>query len=636
MRWPAWFRLLLASSMLWVAPSIPAQSVPPVIYLSVDLNEAPRRIFHARLVLPARSGPMALLYPEWIPGEHAPDGPVAELVGLRFTAGGKTLPWRRDNVNMYMFHIEVPEGATSVEATYDYLSPALGEGFSAGPSADSFIAVLEWNLVVLYPAGAPSDLLLYQASLRIPPGWEFASALTAVARAEDHIEFAPVSLTTLVDSPVLTGEHFRSFALAPDVSPPHRLNIAADNVAALEIPADQLAAFGRLVREEGALFGARHYDHYDFLLSLTDNFHPNGLEHRQSSDERAPEYMFLNPDKNALYNSLLSHEFTHSWNGKYRRPFGLATSDFNQPMRDDLLWVYEGLTQYIGEMIAARSGLRTQDDYREALAYVAAYLDHRPGRTWRSLEDTAVAAPFLYSEDTRNWSSWRRSVDFYDEGWLIWLDADILIRQQSRGQRSLDDFCRRFYGTPNAGSELSTYTLDDLLVALNEILPYDWRGFFQSRVYQINEHAPIGGIERGGWRLIYSDRPNQHSRAQENVTGRMDLSFSLGMSVETGDAEKNGQIADVIPGTPAAEAGLAPAMRLLSVNGRSFAASVLHDAIESSKKNGKPIEITAKNSGVERIFEIQYHGGERYPHLERNSGPDLLSESLQPLAAPKP
>ena len=244
-------------------------------------------------ILPARPGPLTLLYPEWIPGEHAPDGPVSELVGLRFTAAGKTLPWRRDDLNQYMFHLEVPEGATSVEASYDYLSPALGEGFSAGPSADSFIAVLEWNLVVLYPAGQPSDSLMYQASLRLPQGWKFASALTATSQGEDHVDFAPVSLTTLVDSPVLAGQYLRSIDLAPDVSPAHRLNIAADNVATLEIPDDQLAGYSRLVREEGALFGARHYNHYDFLLSLTNNFHANGLEHPQSSDERAPEHMFL-------------------------------------------------------------------------------------------------------------------------------------------------------------------------------------------------------------------------------------------------------------------------------------------------------------------------------------------------------
>jgi len=637
MRLPGSTQLILAASFLWVAPPVPAQSVAPVIRLSVDLREAPRRIFHARLILPARPGPLTLLYPEWIPGEHAPDGPVSELVGLRFTAAGKTLPWRRDDLNQYMFHLDIPEGITSVEANYDYLSPALGEGFSAGPSADSFIAALEWNLVVLYPAGQPSDSLLYQASLRLPQGWKFASALTATSQGEDHVDFAPASLTALVDSPVLAGQYLRSINLAPDVTPPHRLNIAADNVATLEMPDDQLAGYSRLVREEGALFGARHYNHYDFLLSLTNNFHANGLEHPQSSDERAPEHMFSNPEQVLLYNSLLAHEFTHSWNGKYRRPAGLATADFNQPMKDDLLWIYEGLTQYIGEMISARSGLRTADDYREALAYTAALLDHRPGRTWRSLEDTSLSAPALYNEGTRNWSSWRRSTDFYDEGWLIWLEADMIIRQQSHGQRSLDDFCRRFYGAPDSGPRVLPYTIEDVVTALNEILPYDWRNFFESRVYQINEHAPLGGIENGGWRLIYNGTPNAQIHAREDVTARADYNFSLGMSVETGAGEKNGRISDVIPGTPAADAGLAPAMRIVSVNGRAFTPAVLREAVDSAQKSTKPIQMTADNAGVGRSFDIPYHGGERYPHLERNAGqPDFLDQSLQPLIPFKP
>ena len=355
--------LLSALLSLFAATPVLAQADPPAttttIRLSVDLSESARRIFHARLDLPAKPGPMALLYPKWIPGEHAPDGPIADLVGLRFTANGKPLPWHRDNTDVYRFLIDVPEGATSVEAAYDYLSPAFGEGFSAGPTAAPSLAVLEWNLVVLYPAGSPSDSLTYQASLHLPQNWKFATALPVQMQQGADIDFVPVSLTTLVDSPVLAGEYFRSVALAPDVQPPHHMNIAADSAAALEIPADQIAAYSRLVREEGALFGARHYDHYDILLSLTNYFYPNGLEHHQSSDERAPERMFLNPDQTETYNSLLSHEFTHSWNGKYRRPVGLATPDYEQPMKSDLLWVYEGLTQYIGEMISARAGLRT-------------------------------------------------------------------------------------------------------------------------------------------------------------------------------------------------------------------------------------------------------------------------------------
>jgi len=620
-------KLFLLLGVLAFIPSAWAQS--GTIRLSADLREAPRRIFHARLELPVKPGPMTLLYPKWIPGEHAPDGPIADLVGLKLSANGKTIPWRRDEVDMYMFHIDVPSGANTLEAIYDYLSPAGGEGFSAGPTADQMLAVLEWNLLVLYPSGAPTDSLTYQASLRIPQGWKFASSLTAEKQDDDEILFAPVSLTTLVDSPVLAGQNFRSIPLAPDVKPPHHLNIAADSAAALAISDEEVAAYSRLVREAGALFGARHYDHYDFLVSLTNYFYPNGLEHHQSSDDRIPERTFTNSDQEENSNSLLSHEFTHSWNGKYRRPAGLATPDFDQPMKDDLLWIYEGLTQYIGEFLSARSGLRTEDDYREALARVAAYLDW-PGRSWRSLEDTAVAAPLLY-DTGRNWTAWRRGVDFYDEGWLIWLDADTLIRQQSHGQKSLDDFCRRFYGPPDSSPKLVPYTLDEVIAALNATLPFDWRGFFNARVYQVNPHPPLGGIERGGWQLVYNDQENAVMRVRETVDDLLDLSFSVGIVVQTVSGEGNGRLEDVIPMMPAAEAGLAPGMRLISVNGRGFTPGALHEAIAEAKGSNKPIVITADNGGFVLTYNVQYHGGERFPHLVRDTAqPDLLSDALRP------
>jgi len=491
------------------------------------------------------------------------------------------------------------------------------------------LAVLEWNLLVLYPSGAPTDSLTYQASLRILQGWKFASSLTAEKQDDDEILFAPVSLTTLVDSPVLAGQNFRSIPLAPDVKPPHHLNIAADSAAALAISDEEVAAYSRLVREAGALFGARHYDHYDFLVSLTNYFYPNGLEHHQSSDDRIPERTFTNSDQEENSNSLLSHEFTHSWNGKYRRPAGLATPDFDQPMKDDLLWIYEGLTQYIGEFLSARSGLRTEDDYREALARVAAYLDW-PGRSWRSLEDTAVAAPLLY-DTGRNWTAWRRGVDFYDEGWLIWLDADTLIRQQSHGQKSLDDFCRRFYGPPDSSPKLVPYTLDEVIAALNATLPFDWRGFFNARVYQVNPHPPLGGIERGGWQLVYNDQENAVMRVRETVDDLLDLSFSVGIVVQTVSGEGNGRLEDVIPMMPAAEAGLAPGMRLISVNGRGFTPGALHEAIAEAKGSNKPIVITADNGGFVLTYNVQYHGGERFPHLVRDTAqPDLLSDALRP------
>jgi predicted metalloprotease with PDZ domain len=621
--------ILLLLAALVCIPSARAQT--GTIRLSADLREAPRRIFHARLDLPVKPGPLVLLYPKWIPGEHAPDGPITDVVGLKLTADGKPIPWRRDDIDLYMFHIDVPPGTNTLEATYDYLSPANGEGFSAGPSADQMLAVLEWNLLAFYPAGVPVNSLTYQASVRLPQGWKFASSLTVEKQDADEIVFAPVLLNTLVDSPVLTGQNFRSIALAPEVKPPHHLNIAADSTAALAISDDQIAAYSRLIREAGALFGARHYDHYDFLVSLTNYFYPNGLEHHQSSDERIAERTFINSDQEEAANSLLSHEYTHSWNGKYRRPAGLATSDFEQPMKGDLLWIYEGLTQYIGEFLAARSGLRTQEDYREALARVAAYLDNWPGRSWRSLEDTAAAAALLY-DASRNWESWRRSVDFYDEGWLIWLDADVLIRQQSHGQKSLDDFCKRFYGPPDSSPKLVTYTLDDVIAALNATQPYDWRGFFNSRVYEINPHAPLGGIEHGGWQLVYNDEENAVMRVREGVDEMLDLSFSLGMAVQLANGEENGRLADVIPGTPAAEAGLAPGMRLISINGRGFTPGATHEAISEAKGGTKPIVITADNGGFVLAYNLQYHGGERYPHLVRNNAvPDLLSDILRPL-----
>ena len=529
--------------------------------------------------------------------------------------------------------VEVPGGVTTLEADYDWLSPAGGEGFSAGPSADQVLAVLEWNLVTLYPAGVPADSLTYQASLRLPQGWKFATALSVQQQNPGEILFAPVPLPTLIDSPVLTGQNFRSIPLAPDVQPPHHLNLAADSAAALAISDEQIAAYGRLVREAGALFGARHYDHYDFLVSLTNYFYPNGLEHHQSSDERVAERTFINSDLEENSNSLLSHEYTHSWNGKYRRPAGLVTTDYEQPMKGDLLWIYEGLTQYIGEFLSARSGLRTQDDYREAVARVAAYLDNWPGRSWRSLEDTAVAAQLLY-DASRNWESWRRSVDFYDEGWLLWLDVDILIRQESHGQKSLDDFCRRFYGPPDSGPRLSPYTLDDIIAALDATAPYDWRGFFNTRVYEINPHPPLGGIENGGWQLVYNDQENSVVRVRDTVDDTLDLSFSLGMIVGTGKGDESGRLVEVIPGMPGAEAGLAPGMRVISVNGRGFSAGALHEAIAEAKGANKSITITADNGGFVLAYNLQYHGGERYPHLVRNNAQsDLLSDTLRPLTS---
>jgi predicted metalloprotease with PDZ domain len=597
------------------------------IQLSVDLSEAPRHIFHAHLIIPASPGPLTLAYPKWIPGEHMPDGPISDLAGLKFTAGGKTLVWHRDSVDMYQFHMDVPVGATSVEASLDYLNPVDGNGFSAGPSATSQVSILEWNDVLLYPAGIKSDDLTYVAHLKLPTGWKFGTALPNPNPQGDAIQFGPVSLTTLVDSPVLAGAFFRSIPLATDVQPPHHLDLAGDSAASVDIPAEELEAYNRLVREAGALFGARHYDHYDFLLSLTDHFFPNGLEHHQSSDNRAPERMLLDPDLRESYADLLAHEFTHSWNGKFRRPAGLATPDFGVPMKGDLLWAYEGLTQYIGELLSARAGIRSVEAYREALAATAAYLDHQAGRNWRPLQDTATGAQTLYLLPVKAWFSYRRSVDFYDESWLIWLEADTIIRRQSGGKKSLDDFCRSFHGAPSTGPKLVTYTFDDVVTAMNAIAPYDWRTFFRDRLDYIGPRAPLGGITGSGWNLIYNDVPNDHISADERTGGEITMEYSLGANFG-----RDGAVLDVVPGMPAAESGLAPGMKIQTINGKAWSWDALHDAVRGAKSSAAPIEFVADNDGFSKSYRVNYSGGERFPHLARIEGqPDLLSEILKSL-----
>jgi predicted metalloprotease with PDZ domain len=384
------------------------------------------------------------------------------------------------------------------------------------------------------------------------------------------------------------------------------------------------------------LFQAHHYNHYDFLLSLTDHMDPNGLEHHQSSDNRAPERMLLDPLARTYYADLLSHEFFHSWNGKYRRPLGLSTPDFQQPMKGDLLWVYEGLTQYYGEVLSARSGIESDADYREWLAWTAAYLDNWPGRTWRSLEDTAVSAQLLYMVPGEAWRSWRRWVDFYDESWLMWLDADVTIRQLTHGQKSLDDFCRVFHGAPSSPPQLVPYTFDEVVAALDQVAPYDWQKFFHDRLDEITLHPPMGGITAGGWRLVYTDQSNSYIGAMEQAESLVAENFTLGMVVSSLDGSKGGDLLDVIPGSPAAEAGLAPGMKLLTVNGRAWSPGVLRDAIAGAKGTAEPIVLQVDNVGYAQTVRVHYHGGLRYPHLERDSSaPDLLSNTLQPLAPSK-
>ena len=597
------------------------------ITLDVDASEAPRKILHVHMSLPAAAGTLSLSYPKWIPGEHAPTGPVTDVAGLRVSAGGKPLVWRRDLVDMYRIDVDVPSGANAVDVAFDFLSAAGPEGFSSAASATEELLVLSWNQVLFYPTGEPSDRLAYVASLTLPSGWKYGTALPLDRAEGTHVRFAPASLTTLIDSPVLAGAHFRSVDLSPGQTPRHSIDMACDSDAGLEMPAAQITNYRNLIAESYALFGARHYRDYHFLLTLSDHVAHFGLEHHESSDDRSYERMWLNDDQRIASSNLMPHELVHSWNGKYRRPAGLATPDYQQPMKDDLLWVYEGLTQYLGFVLGARSGVRTQDQARQALALLTAALDHEPGRGWRPLHDTAAEAPLLYSS-SRMWRSWRRGTDFYDEGLLVWLEADVTIRRASQGKRSLDDFCKRFHGGTSGPPMVVPYTLDDVVAALQTVQPHDWRGFFAARIDSLTPHPPLRGLEDGGWKLTYVDSIPAVLKSLESANEFVDLTTSIGLRISS----KDGTIEDVIPGMAAAAAGMAPGMKLVAVNGRHWSRDVLRDAVRATSGTA-PLELLADNGEFYRTYRLSYHGGPRFPRLERVAGrQDLLSAILAPRA----
>jgi predicted metalloprotease with PDZ domain len=620
-------RISILAVLSLVSLSLHAQ-IP--VKLKVDASDAARRLFHVQISMPAKPGPMTLMYPEWIPGEHGPTGPIANLVGLKIEAGGKTVPWRRDSDNMYAFHLQVPAGAATLDVAFDFISPPESGGFTSGASTTSELAVLNWNQVLLYPQGSQPDAYQYQATLTVPTSWRYGTALPIQRESGNQIEFQPASLTTMVDSPVSAGAHYRTFELGGPQGTPHYLHVAADSDRALEASPELIDHFKSLVAEAGALFGAHHYRSYHFLYTLSDHVAHFGLEHHESSDDRTGERSLIDPDVLRSSGYLLPHEFVHSWNGKYRRPSGLISGGrdggYDTPMKGDLLWVYEGLTNYLGEILAPRSGLWSPDDYRDSLAETAAELDHKYGRTWRPLEDTAVAAQVLY-EAGNDYQSLRRSVDYYAEGTLIWLEADVAIRQLSKGARSLDDFCRAFHGGPSGPAALKPYDFDDVVAALNAVQPNDWAGFLNQRLRSTDAHAPLGGIERSGWKLTFDAVRSDFWKAREDTRKVTDLTYSIGMLIANEDAT----VSDVRYGGPAQKAGIAPAVKLIAVNARQYTPTALREAIAQTVTNPKPLELLVKNGEFYQTFRIDYQGGEKYPHLTRDAAtPDLLTAIISP------
>ena len=616
---------------LAVACPVLAQTKAPVVTLTVDASEAPRKIFHATLEIPASPGTLTLYYPKWIPGEHGPTGPIQELTGLKFTAKGQTLPWRRDLLDGWTFHVDVPAGATSVQASLDYVSPIeKNEGvYTSGASTTDKLTILAWNVVLLYPAGWTSDQVTYQAILKLPEGWKFATALPVAEEVSDNvhtyrqIDFKPVSLTTLVDSPVQAGQYLRVVPLAEN--PRQELDILADSATALNVPEEVFEPYKTMTEQAFKLFGARHFRDYHILYTLSDHVAHFGLEHHESNDSREGEGYLVDPQLRLAAAGLLSHEYVHTWNGKYRRPADLATPEYQTPMQDDLLWVYEGLTTYLGDVLGARSGLRTPEQYRDQLARTAATLDHRPGRIWRNLQDTADGVPSM-QDAPHQWESWRRPLDYYEEDALNWLWVDTIIRQQTHGRKSIDDFCHLFHGGQSGPPEVKTYTFDDIVNTLNQVTPYDWRGFWTERLTNHGPGAPLTGIENSGWKLVYDGTQSEELRAWERSHERVSAEDSVGLILDD-----KGEIVDTVEGMAAARAGIGPGMKIVAVNGRRFTVAVFLDALRDTANDSAPFELLVENTDYIKSYKLDYHGGEKCPHLVRDeSKPDVMGEIIKP------
>jgi predicted metalloprotease with PDZ domain len=597
---------------------------PGVIRLEVDATDLVHRVYHIQQTIPVTSsGPMVLLYAQWIPGTHSPDGPLHNFAALRIRAGGKPVKWTRDTVDVYAFHIDVPSGAKTLDIESQYLTPV--ESSQGGPAITREMLRLDWYATALYPAGYFTRQIPFDVSLKLPDGWQFGTALEVASGNSTNIRFKTVSFETLADSPVIAGRNFRKIDLDPGGRSRVTLNVMADEPEFLDASPKVLQIHRELVKQADKLFGARHFDHYDFLLSLSDRLSSKGIEHQRSSDNGTGPKYFSTWDTAFISRDLLPHEFTHSWNGKYRRPADLWTPNFNVPMRDSLLWVYEGQTQYWGQVLASRAGFLTKQQTLDNLAGIAAQYDSRAGRLWRNLQDT-TNDPIIADRRAIPWTSWQRSEDYYWEGLLLWLDADTLIRERSSGKRSLDDFAKAFFGINDGDWGQLTYTFDDVVRALNAVEPYDWAAFLHARLDEISPRAPLDGLARGGYKLVYGETPTDYAKAEESRRKVTDLSYSLGATVDG-----TGKFTSVLWDGPAFRAGFITEVQIVAVNNIAFDGDKLRAAVKGTKGNGPAVELLVKQGEQYRTVRIDYHDGLRYPRLERIDGtPARLDDILTP------
>ena len=620
------FFVITALVVTAIFPAAVGAQTPPERVI-VDASDVARGIVHATLAIPVTGGPQTLVYPRWIPGEHGPVGPINELISLRFRAAGKMLAWTRDLSDMYAFHVDIPPGATTLDVSLDFLIGATGTMVSKERVSTSRLAMINWYAAMLYPQGAVNSVYAIEPSITLPAGWHYASALHARGQTGRTVAFTPVSLETFLDSPLLTAQYLRKVVL-DRTNGVAELDLAADEPERLAAGDDTIAKFKNLVHQADLEYRARHWRNYHFLVALSDVIDFNGIEHHESSDDRAPASFLSDPETLDFRADLLPHEFTHSWNGKFRRPQDLQVPNYQDPERTDLLWVYEGLTEYLGNVLASRSGLRTADEFRDIVAGVYADMDATTGRATRPLLDTATQAGWLYF-GTPQYAHMRRGVDFYSEGILLWLEVDSIVRRQTGGAKSVDDFVRAFVGPPSTEPRVVTYTRADVIAALNGIAAYDWATFFAARVDTIAPHPPSGGITADGWQIAYTAEPTRQLRNEEKLLEHVNALYSIGAIVSD-----KGDVIDVRDGSPAAQAGLAPYMHVLAVGGRRYSPEALHAALnETAAAASRPVTLVVDSFGVVTTVSIAYHGGERYPHLVPLAGqPDLLTPIAQPRA----
>jgi predicted metalloprotease with PDZ domain len=615
---------LLATAFSAQAQSISDKPYPGTIVLKVDATNSAQQIFRVRQRIPAKPGKLTLLYPQWVVANHGPSGALNQVAGLKASANGKTLEWKRDPLNVWAFNIDVPQGATAVDVEFEYLSPI--EANQGRTTFTNDILGVQWQSLALYPAGYRSRNITVQPSLTVPPGWQFGSALEVAERQGDEIAFKPLDLETLLDSPLFAGRYFRRIDLDPGAKVPVHLNLVADSAEQLEATPEQIAPHRELIQQSYKLFNSKHYKHYDFLLAISDEFGGIGREHHQSSENGVKLGYFAEWNKYEARRELLSHEFTHSWNGKFRRPGGQDVPNFNTPMDNTLLWVYEGQTQYWGAVLAARSGLIKPENTRDLLAASAARLDNVKGREWRAVQDTTYD-PIVNARRPQVWNNWQRGEDYYQEGQLIWLDADTKIRELSGDKRSLNDFARGFFGVDDGVNVAKHYTFDDVVKALNAVQPYDWAGFLRSRVESHGPGAPLDGLARAGWKLVYTEKQTDFLKAQEDLSKSANFQYSLGFSVGA-----EGKLEAFIWEGIGFKAGLSGGSTLLAVNGRAYKPELLRAAVTAAKTAKEPINLLVKKGNLYQTYALDYHGGLKYPRLERIAGtPDRLEAILQPL-----